>query len=75
MSDLKPCPFCGGNNLVYRAKRNGTKYDAYLQCKDCRASSPMIFAENVDSREDILQNVNVLRAVAKYWNSRRINTA
>ena len=38
MSELKPCPFCGGEAKLYSAFK---KKKAFVLCKSCEASSPM----------------------------------
>ena len=40
MSELKPCPFCGSDNVhlaFYHSKENGSK--AVVECRDCYCSS------------------------------------
>jgi len=36
MSELKPCPFCGGTKL----KSGGNNYDCGIRCQTCEASGP-----------------------------------
>lgn len=40
MSDLKPCPFCGGSNLyqfIYPFKRKPGLRGCYVKCNGCGA--------------------------------------
>lgn len=52
--ELKPCPFCGGNNIAYVAGDRCT----YTTCDDCMAEGP--FAAGEEQEE----------AAAKLWNTR-----
>jgi Lar family restriction alleviation protein len=38
MSDLKPCPFCGGEAVEGKVKFNGkeSERDGWLGCRECR---------------------------------------
>lgn len=46
---LKPCPFCGGNNIVIYDKsfNSGPYYDIF--CRDCEAS--VRFADESETEE------------------------
>jgi Lar family restriction alleviation protein len=45
MSELKPCPFCGGENIVMRdvcglfGKSAHTRTYRYMQCRDCMSQT------------------------------------
>ena len=44
MSDLKPCPFCGGEakDVVKRKRRI---FEAFVQCRKCNAKSGVMLTE------------------------------
>ena len=54
MSDLKPCPFCGGESHTY--EEGGTKG---VQCKDCPA--------NVDNEHFNVDVVKVWNIRSEWW--------
>ena len=39
MSDLKPCPFCGSDHLIYNSA-SGIKTGRFVRCADCGTSGP-----------------------------------
>lgn len=48
MSDLKPCPFCGSDHLVYNSA-SGRSAGRFVRCVDCHACGPL--AEDDDLAE------------------------
>lgn len=45
MTELKPCPFCGGEAKMFSAKVN--TFDRYVvYCQKCDASSHAFFLQN-----------------------------
>lgn len=40
MSDLKPCPFCGSDHLVYNSA-SGLSTGRFVRCADCHACGPL----------------------------------
>lgn len=61
MSELKPCPFCGGNAKMFSAKANaaGTRFVYWVECNGsmCKCSPK---TENYYTKEE----------AAKAWNKR-----
>lgn len=57
MSELKPCPFCGSNNVeavVSEYNLDGNKYyDHYVICTDCKATT-----DYGDSQQDAINKWN-----------------
>lgn len=51
MSELKPCPFCGGEAEITKA----SEYQSYALCRACGASSDYDIHEN---KEDIVRAWN-----------------
>ena len=41
MSELKPCPFCGGA-AKFRRRRNGPYIESFVKCRDCNARSGVV---------------------------------
>ena len=41
MSELKPCPFCGGS-AKFRRKRNGPHLENFVKCRGCNARSGVV---------------------------------
>lgn len=47
MEDLKPCPFCGGNDTETVSLSALLEYDWWtVDCKDCAISGPMRWGED-----------------------------
>lgn len=40
MTELKPCPFCGGEAHVYETVNGGTRKLYWIECLKCYAESP-----------------------------------
>ncbi len=62
MSELKPCPFCGGKGHIYRNySAGGIGIDGhFIMCENCRAESPFDLSES---------------DTGKSWNTRPIEDA
>ena len=63
MSELKPCPFCGGTNIKLLVFEDST---CYVQCKDCRITVEVkidvrIAHDDINTRKKVLANI---------WNTR-----
>jgi hypothetical protein len=44
---MKPCPFCGGNNIKYES----ADVAGWCRCHECRAISPLVFSNDAKMRE------------------------
>ena len=51
MSDLLPCPFCGGADLVYNRPIGTAGMGRNILCKDCRAEGPLLTFESGTAHE------------------------
>ena len=56
MSNLKPCPFCGGKAELINRKRYALPNECYVLCLNCGASSGADYDET--------------KNVIKQWNTR-----
>jgi Lar family restriction alleviation protein len=62
MTDLKPCPFCGGEAEFSLGKTGDGADWHYLECGECEAMGPRIkYADH---------NIAVKEALAEAWNNR-----
>ena len=62
MSDLKPCPFCGGEAEHSVGKTGDGRPWHYVECIECGASGPTgAYADH---------NIDVVRFRASQWNTR-----
>lgn len=41
MSELKPCPFCGGS-AKFRRRRNGPYLENFVKCRGCNCRSGVV---------------------------------
>lgn len=65
MAELKPCPFCGGKNIVFF--NNGD--NAYCYCEDCGTEGPWFWANNKNPwNEDPTETLEEF--AIKAWNRR-----
>jgi len=68
MSDLKPCPFCGGDVQLYNIDDDGLGGFSYyyeVVCRHCGLSNKSIYADR-----DRVENATI-----KHWNTRPIEDA
>lgn len=81
MTELKPCPFCGSENVAtafaqppYMLAKIKNKY-VFAGCKDCGAATSLFFANN-RTRSPIFNKANEKKAFNKAieaWNRRADN--
>lgn len=66
MNDLKPCPFCGGEALLWLSCGENGEWDSYsdicdVMCENCRASTGSYVSQHKEEAMD--------KAI-KAWNNR-----
>ena len=51
MSELKPCPFCGGKALLnsYKSRKG---YDAYVECAGCLVQMITVTCDTIQEAEN-----------------------
>lgn len=59
MSELRPCPFCGSENLVLWQSYS----EGYVVCRDCMAGGPKVEKDNTKSQARE-------RMAVRLWNAR-----
>ena len=69
-SDLKPCPFCGGDaeeffNFGGLSRHNKKIYYLYIECKDCGAKTRSKRCEQND-----IPDIDQFRILRGDWNRR-----
>lgn len=64
--ELKNCPFCGGKAELKRSSLTCTFYDVYIDCFDCKSSSPRFSVDEYDDKTKIKAKEDAMKA----WNTR-----
>ena len=62
MSELKPCPFCGGKANFSLGKAGEGEDWHYLECAECEAMGPRV--------QYAAHNIAIKEAIASAWNTR-----
>ena len=81
MTELKPCPFCGGDagmhmQTTYLAKGQKERSQGWrVKCKSCKAQTQLVFCNLVESVANRINNAtdtkeDAKRIVADAWNRR-----
>jgi hypothetical protein len=71
MSDLLPCPFCGGEAELYLT--GGDKGDiAYVQCEDCHSKTPCFTHDG--TTPEFFPEGQYVHECKLVWNTRADNT-
>lgn len=79
VTDMKPCPFCGGTKLDLSVKTRGDYYHCVVYCKTCRAYGPRTILKldegeymykHTSYNESVLSNHSVREKAADIWNKR-----
>lgn len=80
MSELKPCPFCGGNNIGYSIKTTTIQFKrAYhfaMYCKDCHCNGARTLWKcdtNNVNRVSLERNEEFKQMAINAWNRRADN--
>ena len=76
--NLKPCPFCGSNDVRFSMKVSGSynlRYRATMYCNKCHCYGPRTLTEDVYQFDypgrDAIQSDEKVHAQAEYaWNRR-----
>ena len=75
---IKPCPFCGGEDIRYSLKTKGTRdaqYHATMYCNSChcygrRTLTEKIKRDDYSGRRAIAENQTIKQEAIKAWNRR-----
>lgn len=76
MTNMKPCPFCGGTDIRYSLKASASichrNYHACFYCWDCNTYGPRVLytSDHNVHRYSVAENENIKQAAAEKWNSR-----
>ena len=68
MAELKPCPFCGGEAMVYTQTGRYRNF-AYIKCDTCSAQSKVDSTAYEYDDEDFFE-CNAYKTVVRAWNRR-----
>lgn len=53
MSEMKPCPFCGGAAKFQRRKKIDKYLDHYVKCRKCNARTGVITISVLASKDQV----------------------
>lgn len=74
MSELKCCPFCGGEDIGYSVKTTGRwerKYHVAMYCKDCNCyGKRVLITPTENTRYDVEHNEEYKKLAINAWNTR-----
>lgn len=71
---LKPCPFCGGEDIKFSLKTTGRwerKYHLAMYCNDCHCyGTRSIITPTEDTRSQVEKNKEYEQIAIEKWNRR-----
>lgn len=71
MSDIKSCPFCGGNDLtVQRSSEDREGIPANIICQDCGCAGPWDYLRT-EVLENALNEDRIPVRLINLWNERK----
>lgn len=78
MKEIKPCPFCGGNDIRYSTKVKGhfeVYYHATMYCNKCHTYGPRVISKSVyngdyGNRRKIENDEELKIKAIDAWNNR-----
>lgn len=70
MSDLKKCPFCGGEAKVVTNANVGDMVHVWITCTKCGGASPMFSCQPHMLPRRMRLDDEILAPVVKSWNRR-----
>lgn len=65
-SELKPCPFCGGEGILYKDEVDCVWKAAAIKCKNCGSNTGVYFMNDPNG----LSNPSYIRHAINAWNRR-----
>jgi hypothetical protein len=78
--ELKPCPFCGGNDIRFSIKTTIIYYErAYhftMYCWDCNCYGPRVLhkcGRHIYNRSELEKSIDFYTQAAEAWNRRVTN--
>ena len=76
MSELKPCPFCGGTASVSKYSRRGGSggcelYDWHVYCLECGCQTDRYTDAAIRDEKGIRLTSDGRQKAIEHWNSRR----
>lgn len=73
ITELLPCPFCGGTNIILRNKNYTATY--YFECNNAKCCCRVYAVNNMDKFISLSvcakEHENVIKEVIKTWNTRQ----
>lgn len=75
MTELKPCPFCGGNKIAYSIKTSTSNfkriYHAAMYCKNCHSYGARVMVHPVETNRVVIErNESYEEKAIEAWNRR-----
>jgi Lar family restriction alleviation protein len=71
MAKLKPCPFCGGENIDFSMKTTNSGYHATMYCRKCHCYGARVLVHPTERTWDgIRRNASYKGKAIEAWNRR-----
>lgn len=70
--EIKPCPFCGSENIDYSIKTTNGGYHMSMYCKECHCYGARVLIKHFENGRFLIERNETYKELAiKEWNTRK----